>query len=470
MGGGDRRSEQALQRRRRIGEPRRRADDNPPRGAAVVDEHAHPPVGADRRPHVHPARRGAGHRQDPRARGIGPGEHHRAVVDRVDLRAPPGRTSGEVEQAVGVAGIAVQVDAVDPGAGGVEQRVGEPQRRGRRVAHPAAPVAGHRPHLVDAELQALPVREGHRAQRAAQDVAPGARREQMGDRREGRRGRVGDARLQGVGVGVEDADPARRGGERGERRQPGRAQRVGAGDRGAAGERTQGAPEAGEEVADVVAGGSREHRRPDMVAIPGDPHAVAHPVPRRPRVEAGLVADDERLQPAAADPPQQLVRLVAADPRRTGLEVDADDQVRVQGPGQRARVTGPGRRERAGDPRRGRHPAHRPPRPVGALPADAQHRAPGRGEVAHERHQHRVHVAGRDGGAGPARDRRVLQRQADESARAPGAHRRGAHDHPQRPGRPGARHGDDRRGDDGGRGGRHHGGGGEAGAGHRAAS
>ena len=128
----------------------------------------------------------------------------------------------------------------------------------------------------------------------------------------------------------------------------------------------------------------RAHRRPRERHPPrqrtGDPRKVRHqitkapvrraaidalpvrqPIPRERTVELGLVAELKRPDPLAPDPAQQRSRLVPRDRGAVSLEVDAEDQTRVDCLGECPYDLQVARGQRECHAGWARHPRNRPP-------------------------------------------------------------------------------------------------------------
>ena len=105
----------------------------------------------------------------------------------------------------------------------------------------------------------------------------------------------------------------------------------------------------------------------------------------------------------------------AAIAGRPAARLIAEDQLGVQVGGQRLRRAQPALGQRVVDAARRDLAADRPPRPVGAVAADADHRRLAGGQPGEQGQQHRVDGAGV--AAGVLMQRPVLERDADETGR-----------------------------------------------------
>ena len=175
---------------------------------------------------------------------------------------------------------------------------------------------------------------------------------------------------------------------------------------------------AGEREAPNLPGDLRELLRVAREVVDRGPRVERLPVdlvPRKHLVQLGLVADLERLDVFGADAGAVRVGLGRGLRRAVVLQVDAQDQLRAgldgEGPGSGEPALG----QRVGDAGAGRHARKRPPRAVGAVAADPQHRRLTRRDVPDQRHEHRVDRAGiRPGVVAHGRE---LEREADETGR-----------------------------------------------------
>ena len=149
--------------------------------------------------------------------------------------------------------------------------------------------------------------------------------------------------------------------------------------------------------------------------------AAGRPVPAEAPVELGLVAQLQGVHRAAPDAVDHLSGLGGGDRAVVSLEVDAEDEPAADRRGQRVGDVHPVRRQGEAHPRRARDVRHRPPRPVGAVAPEAQHRPLLGRDVLDQVQQDRVHSVGV--GAGVLLERLDLDREADEPRRDRLAHR-----------------------------------------------
>ncbi len=288
--GGERRRARHPHGRARASRTRRDPHADGPRVDAGDERDPHRPVARLRRPRPDPAaaaRDPGGHEAGPARRGASEREH--PEERRSCLGAAPAprerRVYGAVER--------LDRRAVRPGAHEGEQGVGEPERRGEAVTRAGRAAAGRRVQLGDPQRQ--PVRVGDRDERveARHALARCLRGEQLRPARSGVAAELAPAQP----VAMRGDRPDRAGVARDEprqRRRPGRAAREAPDDEA----RTRPRGQAGGERVEVAAGVA------DVVG-----GRVAHALAQAPdggraegaggRVEVGLVADLEALEPAA---------------------------------------------------------------------------------------------------------------------------------------------------------------------------
>ena len=147
-------------------------------------------------------------------------------------------------------------------------------------------------------------------------------------------------------------------------------------------------------------------------------------------IQLRLVAELERLHPAWADPRLKRTGLCSGELGVVSLEVDPQDELRVQVRGERMGDLQPKRGEADPDPARTVDGRDWPPRPVGAVAADPDRRLLSGADVADQLQEHRVQRGGVD--AGVRLDGREFERQAEKAGpdlvhglRSPDRHGRG---------------------------------------------
>ena len=301
----------------------------------------------------------------PRRRGLG--EQVQPVVDRRDRGAPASAGMAEREQLIGRMGERVQVHAVDPEAGELEQRVDRPQRGRERVTDAAFAVAGDRIELVDPELATGGMRELHVARHAGRQGGGRVAREQVQDGRILRRARRDEAVAQRVAVDRQIAQSRIAAHEPGHRVGPRAGHRLGPGRERRSGQRQRREP-AGDRVKLLQILGiakarrARQDGRPRGRAVGGD--LV---------VDVWLVADLERPQ-RAFERLHVAPRFGGRQRRLVGAEIDPDRQLRAERVDRRGGGRIPARRQLVGDLGRGVDPRSRSPGGIGAVTSDPDHR------------------------------------------------------------------------------------------------
>ena len=338
-------------------------------------------------------------RERPRPGGCGLSEQVEAVVLGEDRAVPLPVCVAQPEQLVRRSRERVDVDAVDPEVGQVEQRLQRPQGGGERPAGRRIPAARDRVDLVDPYRDVVGVGLADRAADARRELLRGSFGEQMRDCRVCRVVALDVTALEGVAVDGGHGDVA---------------------------VVFEEPPDVGEPSGPA---GRRSGER-DVSERPGDPCVVtaergevivarasrlARVPPRERPVQLRFVAELERLYVVGSEAGGELVGLGRRDGGAVGLEVDPEREPRPGRGGERSCDRDPVRGQRLVDAGRGSHPGDRPPCEVGGVAADPELRRGVAGEVPDQLDEHRIDVLGV--GSGECGDREVFEREAEEAGR-----------------------------------------------------